>query len=130
MLLREFLRSNSNPIRIFFLACAVIGVIPVCLLSFYPLFARQTVIDVHGSADELLARGRGKILVFVFARTDCPISNPYAPLAQEMSKKYGQQASFRLVFPDKTESTDKVRHYLQEYNYQLPAIAVPASCQR
>ena len=39
-----------------------------------------------------------------------------------MSKKFGQQASFRLVFPDRTESSDKIRHYLQEYSYQLPAI--------
>jgi thiol-disulfide isomerase/thioredoxin len=80
------------------------------------------VFDIHGSADEVLAQGRGKVLVFVFVRTDCPISNRYTPLLQEMSKKYGQQASFRLVFPDRTESSDKIRHYLQEYNYQLPAI--------
>jgi thiol-disulfide isomerase/thioredoxin len=80
------------------------------------------VIDIHGSADELFAQGRGKVLVLVFVRTDCPISNRYAPLLQEMNKKYGQQASFRLVFPDRNESTDKIRHYLQDYKYQLPAI--------
>lgn len=120
--MREFLRSNSYPFRIFFLARAVIAAILACLFSFYPLLARQTVIDVHGSADEVLAQGRGKVLVLVFVRTDCPISNRYAPLLQEMSKKYGQQASFRLVFPDQIESIDKIQHYLQEYNYQLPAI--------
>ena len=120
--MREFLRSNSYPFRIFFLARAVIAAILACLFSFYPLLARQNVIDVRGSADEVLAQGRGKVLVLVFVRTDCPISNRYAPLLQEMSKKYGQQASFRLVFPDKTESTYKIQHYLQEYNYQLSAI--------
>jgi thiol-disulfide isomerase/thioredoxin len=120
--MREFLRSNSYPFRVFFLARAVIAAILACLFSFYPLLARQTVIDVHGSADEVLAQGRGKVLVLVFVRTDCPISNRYAPLLQEMSKKYGQQASFRLVFPDQIESIDKIQHYLQEYNYQLPAI--------
>jgi thiol-disulfide isomerase/thioredoxin len=83
------------------------------------------VVDIHGSADELLAQGRGKVLVFVFVRTDCPISNRYAPLLQEMYKQYAQQASFRLVFPDKTESGDKIRHYLQEYSYQVPAIRDP-----
>jgi thiol-disulfide isomerase/thioredoxin len=120
--MREFLRRNSNPFPIFFFARAVMAVIPACLLSLYPLLGRQTVIDIHGSADETLAQGRGKVLVLVFVRTDCPISNRYAPLLQEMSKKYEQQASFRLVFPDRTESTDKIWHYLQEYNYQLPAI--------
>jgi len=98
------------------------AVILAWLVSFYPLLARQTVIDIHGSADELFAQGRGKVLVFVFVRTDCPISNRYAPLLQEMNKKYRQQASFRLVFPDRNESTDKIRHYLQDYKYQLPAI--------
>jgi thiol-disulfide isomerase/thioredoxin len=98
------------------------AVILAYLLSFYPLRARQTVTDIHGSADEALAHSRGKVLVLIFLRTDCPISNRYAPLLQEMNKKYGLQASFRLVFPDRNESTDKIRHYLQDYNYQLPAI--------
>src|SRR3984893_4061201 len=120
--MREFLRSNSYPFRIFFLARAVIAAILACLFSFYPLLARQTVIDIHGSPDEVLAQGRGKVLVFIFVRTDCPISNRYAPLLQQMNKKYGQQAAFRLVFPDKNESTDKIRRYLRDYNYQLTAI--------
>ena len=34
----------------------------------------------------------------------------------------GQQALFRLVFPDRTESPDKIQHYLEEYGYQLAAI--------
>jgi thiol-disulfide isomerase/thioredoxin len=117
----EFLRGESKPFPIFLLACAISAIILVCPSS-YPIPARQSVIDIHGSADEVLAQDRGKILVLIFVRTDCPISNRYAPLLQEMSKKYGQQAAFRLVFPDKTESTDQIHHYLQEYNYQLPAI--------
>ena len=104
------------------MARAVIAVIPAFLFTYYPLLGRQAVIDIHGSADEVLTQGRGKVLVFVFVLTNCPISNRYAPLLQDMSKKYGQQASFRLVFPDRTESTDKIRHYLQEYRYQLSAI--------
>jgi len=116
------LRSNSNPFRLFFFARTVTVVILACLFSFYPLLGRQIVVDIHASADEVLAQGRGKVLVLVFVRTDCPISNRYAPLLQEMNKKYVRQASFRLVFPDKTESPDKIRHYLQEYNYQLAAI--------
>jgi thiol-disulfide isomerase/thioredoxin len=100
----------------------MIAVIMACLFSIYPLIARQAVVDIHGSADELLAQGRGKVLVFVFVRTDCPISNRYAPLVQEMNKKYGQLASFRLVFPDKTESLDEIRRYLQAYSYRLGAI--------
>ena len=104
------------------MARPVVAVILTCLVSSCALVGRQTVIDVHGSADELLAQDRGKVLVFVFVRTDCPISNRYAPLLQEMNKRYGQQAFFRLVFPGRTESRDKIRHYLEEYGYELAAI--------
>jgi thiol-disulfide isomerase/thioredoxin len=104
------------------LARAAVAVSLTCSVSFCSLMARQTVIDIHGSAEQLLAQGRGKVLVFVFVRTDCPISNRYAPLLQEMNKKFGQQALFRLVFPDRTESSDKIQHYLEEYGYQLAAI--------
>ena len=104
------------------MARAVMTVTLACLFSIYPLLGRQTIIDIHGSADEVLAQSRGKVLVLVFVRTDCPISNRYAPLLQEINKMYGPQVSFRLVFPDRTESTDKIRHYMQEYRYELSAI--------
>jgi thiol-disulfide isomerase/thioredoxin len=116
------LRSKFAPLRVLFLARAVVAAVLTYFVSSCSLVARQTVIDIHGSAEELLAQGRGKVLVFVFLRTDCPISNRYAPLLQEMNKKFGQQALFRLVFPDRTESPDKIQHYLEEYGYQLAAI--------
>ena len=120
--MQKFLRRESRRFSILFLARAIVAAMLACHFSFYPLLARQTVIDIHGSPDEVLAQGRGKVLVFIFVRTDCPISNRYAPLLQQMNKKYGQQAAFRLVFPDKNESTDKIRRYLRDYNYQLTAI--------
>ena len=118
----KLLAPRTKLFSIFFLGRAIMAVILMCLFSFYPLLARQTVIDTHGSPEEVLAQGRGKVLVFIFVRTDCSISNRYAPLLQQMNKKYRQQASFRLVFPDRNESTDKIRRYLQDYNYQLTAI--------
>lgn len=120
--MHKFLRRVLRRFSILFLARAIVATMLACQFSFYLLLARQTVIDIHGSPDEVLAQDRGKVLVFVFVRTDCPISNRYAPLLQQMNKKYGQQATFRLVFPDRNESTDKVRRYLQDYNYQLTAI--------
>jgi thiol-disulfide isomerase/thioredoxin len=114
----EFLRGESKPFPIFFLASAIIL---ACPCGTCPIPAPQTVINIHGS-DEVLAQGRGKVLVLIFVRTDCAIANRYAPLLQEMGKKYGQRASFRLVFPGKNESPDKIRHFLQDYNYQISAI--------
>lgn len=82
----------------------------------------QRVVDQHGSAAEELAKARGKVLVLVFVRTDCPVSNRYAPLIQQMSRQYGKDASFQLVFPDNSESPEKIRTFLREYKYELSAI--------
>jgi thiol-disulfide isomerase/thioredoxin len=92
------------------------------LLSGPPGLARQTVLDLHGSASDALVAGRGKVLVLVFVRTDCPIANRYAPMLRQMYKKYGKGVSFRLVFPDKNESQYKIRRYLREYGYEFAAI--------
>ncbi len=82
----------------------------------------QNVADLRGSAVEQLIKSRDKPLVFIFVRTDCPVSNRYAPLIQEMSTHYQHVASFRLVFPDKSESSEKIRQFLRDYKYELAAI--------
>jgi thiol-disulfide isomerase/thioredoxin len=84
--------------------------------------AGQSVVDLHGSAAEELAKARGTVLVLLFVRTDCPVSNRYAPLIQQMSKQYGKDATFRLVFPDKSESPEKIHAFLRDYKYELSAI--------
>jgi thiol-disulfide isomerase/thioredoxin len=116
------LRSDSRVFRFFCLARPTITAILVVSLWILPTSARQTVIDLHGSGVDALTRGQGKVLVLIFVRTDCPISNRYAPLLQEMEKKYGKEAAFRLVFPDRNESPEKIRQYLREYGYELVAI--------
>jgi hypothetical protein len=86
------------------------------------IVAGRQIIDPGGTAIDPLKQTPGKVIVLVFVRTDCPISNRYAPLIQEMSAKFGHQASFWLVFPDKTETPEKIRAYLQEYGYKLAAL--------
>lgn len=82
----------------------------------------QEVKDFRGSAAGFIAENHDKVQVLVFVRTDCPISNRYAPLIQQLSTKYGQAASFQLVFPDRNQSREKIKAFLNEYHYQLPAI--------
>jgi len=88
----------------------------------FPMAAGQQALDLGGSPKDPLKQTPGKVVVLVFVRTDCPISNRYAPLLQEMSVKYGSEAAFWLVFPDKNESPESIRSYLQEFNYKLPAL--------
>jgi thiol-disulfide isomerase/thioredoxin len=81
----------------------------------------QTVVDLNGSADEVVSASRGKVLVLVFVRTDCPISNRYAPVIQELQQQF-PDVKYRLVFPDKTESATRIREYLREYHHDLTAV--------
>src|SRR5882762_4185219 len=99
-----------------------IAAILVSLVSIFPIRAGQQALDLGGSPKDPLKEAPGKVVVLVFIRTDCPISNRYAPLLQEMSVKYGSEAAFWLVFPDKNESPESIRSYLQEFNYKLPVL--------
>lgn len=72
-----------------------------------------------------IARTSGKVVVLVFLREDCPISNRYAPVIQQISARYGNDASFFLVYPDKLESAQAIREYLTAYGYHLPALRDP-----
>src|SRR5216684_4509826 len=92
------------------------------ILFVFPIAAGQQALDLNGSPKDPLKETPGKVVVLVFVRTDCPISNRYAPLLQEMSVKYGSEAAFWLVFPDKNESPESIRSYLQEFKYKLPAL--------
>ncbi len=67
----------------------------------------------------------GKLVVLVFLRTDCPISNRYAPTIQELSARYSKRAAFWLVYPDRKISAAGIRKYLQDYGYKLPALRDP-----
>jgi hypothetical protein len=118
----EFLRFDFPNIRVRIFARHALAAALALAAVFPDSAAGQSVVDLRGSAAEELAKARGKVLVLVFVRTDCPVSNRYTPLIQQMSRQYGKDASFRLVFPDNGESPKKIRNFLREYKYELSAI--------
>ncbi len=87
--------------------------------------AQQTAVDLDGHFVNPLAADSGKVVVLVFVRRDCPVSSRYAPVIQRLSKQYADRASFWLVYPDKSDSTQEIRKYLQDYGYGLPALRDP-----
>lgn len=87
-------------------------------------FGQQS-LDLEGHAVNPLQGDRTKVVVLIFVRRDCPISSRYAPVIQQISKSYADNANFWLVFPDKSESAEMVRKYLQDYGYRLPALRDP-----
>lgn len=61
-----------------------------------------------------------KAIVFIFVRTDCPISNRYAPEIQRLLMKYQARGiDFWLVYPDpETEPAEIVEH-VKEFQLSL-----------
>jgi len=85
----------------------------------------QNALDLDGHTVNPLATDTNKVVVLVFVRRDCPVSNRYAPVIQKISKQYEDRASFWLVFPDKSDSSQEIRRYLKEYGYRLRALSDP-----
>lgn len=82
-------------------------------------------VTLDGKPFDPLNAGHGKVVVLVFLRTDCPISNRYAPTLQSLSKEFAGKAAFFLVYPDKSESAATIKQHLEEYSYDAQALRDP-----
>jgi len=83
------------------------------------------VVDLDGHAVNPFQRASGKIVVLLFVRTDCPVSNRYAPSIREMSSRFEKSAEFFLVYPIESETSELIRKHLKEYGYKLTALRDP-----
>jgi AhpC/TSA family protein len=88
--------------------------------------AVSLVVDLSGRAvDPLPARGAGPT-VLVFTRTDCPLSNRYAPTLRRLHDRFASRgASFWLVYPDGTEPVDAIRRHGRDFGFGFPALRDP-----
>ncbi len=85
----------------------------------------RTLVDLDGKALNPFQHANGKLLVFLFVRTDCPISNRYAPTIQELEKQYRKNAEFYLVYPVKSETSEQIRSHMMEFGYKLRVLRDP-----
>jgi hypothetical protein len=87
--------------------------------------AQKTAFDLAGNPVDPLKTAAGKVVVMVFVRTDCPVSNRYAPIIQRLSAAHAGKVMFWLVYPSKTESAEVIRKHERAYGYKLPALRDP-----
>jgi len=91
-----------------------------------PRLSAQAVVkgvtDLKGRSFDPFQRSSGDVIVFLFIRTDCPISNRYAPAIQEMSRKFARNAEFFLVYPIASETSAQIEKHKKEYGYTLVAL--------
>ena len=64
--------------------------------------------------------------VFIFTRTDCPISNRYAPEIGRLYDTYAPKGiRFWLVYVDPKQPAEAARKHIAEYGYRAPALLDP-----
>jgi len=61
-------------------------------------------IDLAGKPFDPFRAAHGKVVVLIFVRTDCPISNRYAPMIQQLGTDRVDRAAFFLVYPSRKET--------------------------
>src|SRR6266478_5023594 len=113
---RIFFYTDSHLFRRRFRMRIAIGAAVFFLSFILSMDAGQQALDLGGSPKDTLKETPGKVVVLIFVRTDCPISNRYAPFLQEMSVKYGSEAACCLLLANKNKSPENIRSYLQEFS--------------
>lgn len=115
MFLPGFLKAHTT--RRCSVAVSLLAVSAICA-------AQQGATDLSGRAANPVQSSHGKVVVLVFVRRDCPISNRYAPTIQRLSTDQ-PDVRFYLVFPDKSDSAAEIREYLDDFHYSIPAVRDP-----
>src|SRR5277367_6441125 len=87
--------------------------------------AQNTAFDLAGKPADPLKSGGAQVIVLVFVRTDCPVSNRYAPTIQKLSAEHPGKVAFWLIYPSKSESAEVIRKHEREYGYKIPALRDP-----
>jgi hypothetical protein len=96
--------------------------IAAALASVCACASAQQAVDLEGHRVNPFIAASGKPVVLVFLRRDCPVSGRYAPTIQQISKQYGERATFWLVYADKSEKPQDIRKSVDDFGYKLPVL--------
>jgi hypothetical protein len=80
-------------------------------------------LDLSGRAIRPLDHGKARAIVFVFARSDCPISNRYAPEMRRLHARFAAGGvAFWLVYTERAESGEALARHHREFVYPFGAL--------
>ena len=103
------------------LAAAAAGGTPAAVTP-----GRLALIDLDGRPADPLETPGARVTVFVFTRTDCPVSNRYAPELTRLHARFARAGvAFWLVYADPTETVEGMRRHVAEYRYPFGALRDP-----
>ena len=97
----------------------LVATVTLCLVtpSLISTNSPNSATDLQGRPVDPFRAAHGKLVVLIFIRTDCPISNRYAPVIQQISAQHQDKTSFFLVYPSKRETPSLIRKHDQEFGF-------------
>jgi len=82
-------------------------------------------VDLDGKAVDPFAAA-ARVRVFIFVRTDCPVSNRYAPELKRLSDEFAPRgAAFSMVYADPAQSSEGIRQHIEQYGFPGAVIRDP-----
>src|SRR5882762_5982129 len=103
----------------------LVAIVLLCTVLLVSTNSQGLAIDLAGKPFDPFRAAYGKVVVLIFVRTDCPISNRYAPMIQQLGTGRVDRATFFLVYPSRKETAEAIRRHLKEFGYTLAAIRDP-----
>jgi hypothetical protein len=91
-----------------------------------PPSAQLVLPDLAGRSVKPFGGRAAKAVVFIFIRTDCPISNRYAPELERLRHEFAAQpVRFYLVYPGADETVAAIAQHQRDYAYQFAVLRDP-----
>jgi len=83
-------------------------------------------LDLRNRPVDPFRASSAKAVVLIFVRTDCPISNRYAPEIERLYQKYAtRRVAFWLVYPDPDTLPEEIASHTRAYGLSLGALRDP-----
>src|SRR4051812_43031512 len=101
----SFLVRHSNLLQPI-LRLSLLSVILLCGCPSPRPSPKSSVTDLNARSANPLRTAQSQPVVLLFVRTDCPVSNRYAPEMERLYRAYApRHISFWLIYPDADTST-------------------------
>ena len=85
-----------------------------------------TLLDLGGGTVYPLRHPEARFTVFLFIRTDCPISNRYAPEVRRLHERFEPVGvEFVLVYLDPAQSAAAIREHMTSFEYRCRPLRDP-----
>jgi hypothetical protein len=82
--------------------------------------------DLDGNQVDLIELVQSGVTVFIYTRSDCPLSNRYAPDVRKLHETFHPRGvNFYLIYVDPAESTESIHAHFIEYDYPCRALRDP-----